>query len=139
MENLIFILFACRSGEAACQIDGCGGRMDNAHHVDLDGAVEAELPGDPWHLIGCEHDTQAREHMIGKCEQAEKQQRCLHERRQTDCRHLLAPLIEAVGITTGNAEHIQQASDRHLNEQDAAALDILEEDLDYAVGKGNQT
>ena len=76
--------------------------------------------------------------MIRKCEQAEEQQRCLHERCQTDCSNLLAPLIEAVGVSTGDAEHIQ-ASDCHLHEQDASTLDILEEDLDHTVGKGNQT
>lgn len=71
--------------------------------------------------------------MIREREQAEEQQRCLHECRQTDSRHLLAPLIEAIGVSAGDAEHIR-ASNCHLNEQDAAALDILEEDLDHAVG-----
>ena len=110
--------------------------MNDAHHVHLDGAVEAELLGDTRHLIGCEHNAKAKEHVIRESEQTEEQQRCLHERRQADCRHLLAPLIEAVSIPTGNAEHIQ-TSDRHLHEQDAAALDILEEDLDHAVGKSD--
>lgn len=58
--------------------------------------------------------------MIREREQAEEQQRCLHECRQTDSRHLLAPLIEAIGVSAGDAEHIR-ASNCHLNEQDAAA------------------
>ena len=31
-----------------------------------------------------------------------------------------------------------QTANRHLNKQDAAALNILEENLDYAVGKSDQ-
>ncbi len=112
--------------------------MNDAHHVYLDGAVEAELLGDTGYLIGCEHNAQAKEHVIRESEQTEEQQRCLHERCQTDCRHLFAPLIETVGVSTGDAEHIQ-ASDCHLHKQDASALDILEEDLDHAVGKSNET
>ena len=46
-------------------------------------------------------------------------------------------MIEAVRITTGNAEHIQR-TDRYLNEQNAATLDIGEKHLDYAVGKSDQ-
>ena len=76
--------------------------------------------------------------MVGECGQAEEQRCCLHESRQTDCRYLFAPLIESVRISAGNAEHIQ-APDSHLNEQDAATLDVLEEDLDHAVGKSDQT
>lgn len=40
----------------------------------------------------------------------------------------LAPLAKAVGVPSGNAEHIQ-TSNRHLNKQNAAALNILEENL----------
>ena len=39
--------------------------------------------------------------------------------------------------TRENASEFIQTSDRHLHEQDAAALDILEEDLDHAVGKSD--
>ena len=135
---MLFILLSGRSGYAARQIDGSSSRMNDAHHVDLDGAVEAELLGNPRHLIGGKHDAEAKEHVIRESEQTEEQQRCLHERSQTDCRNLLAPLIEAVGVSTGDAEHIQ-TTNCHLHEQNAAALDILEEDFDHSVGKGNQT
>ena len=112
--------------------------MNDAHHIDLDRAVETELLGDARHLVGGKHNAETKKHVIRESEQTEEQQRCLHECRQTDCRHLFAPLVEADGVSTGNAKHIQ-ASDCHLHEQDAAALDILEEDLDHAVGKSNQT
>ena len=111
--------------------------MDNAHHVHLDGAVESELLGDTRHLVGCEHDAEAKEHVIRESEQAEKQKRCLHKRSQADRRYLFAPLVKAVGIPSGNAEHIQ-TSNRHLHKQNAAALDVLKENLDHAVGKSNQ-
>ena len=44
---------------------------------------------------------------------------------------------EAVHISSRNGEHIQ-GSDRHLYEQYSSALDVLEEYLYYAVGKGDQ-
>ena len=100
--------------------------------------LKSRVLGNPRHLIGGKHDAEAKEHVIRESEQTEEQQRCLHERSQTDCRNLLAPLIEAVGVSTGDAEHIQ-TTNCHLHEQNAAALDILEEDFDHAVGKGNQT
>ena len=112
--------------------------MNNAHHVHLDGAVEAELLGDARHLVGGKHNAEAKKHVIRECEQAEEKQRCLHERRQTDCRHLFAPLVKSIGVSTRDAEHIQ-TSNCHLNKQNAAALDVLEEYLDYAVGKSDQT
>ena len=112
--------------------------MNDAHHVHLDGAVEAELLSDTRHFVGCEHDAESKKHVIREGKQAEEQQRCLHKRRQTDCCYLLTPLVKSIGISTGDAEHIQ-TSDCHLHEQDATALDILEENLDHAVGKGNQT
>ena len=37
--------------------------MNNAHHVHLDGAVEAELLGDTGHLVGSKHDAKAKEHI----------------------------------------------------------------------------
>ena len=137
MENLLATSLSARSCYTSSQIDGSGGCMNDSHHVYLDGAVEPELLGDPRHLIGCKHNAEAKEHVVRKSEQAEKQKRCLYERRQTDCCHLLAPLAKAVGVPSGNAEHIQTAN-RHLNKQDAAALNILEENLDYAVGKSDQ-
>ena len=102
--------------------------MDNAHHVHLDGAIKAELLGDTRHLIGCKHNAEAKEHVIRESEQAEKQKRCLHKRSQADRCYLFAPLIEAVCISAGNAEHIQ-TSNRHLHKQNAAALDVLEKIL----------
>lgn len=102
--------------------------MDNAHHVHLDGAVEPELLGDTRHLVGCEHDAEAKKHVIRESEQTEKQKRCLHKCSQADRRYLFAPLVKAVGIPSGNAEHIQ-TSNRHLHKQNAAALDVLEKIL----------
>ena len=137
MENLLFSSLSAHSCYTSRQIDSSGSRMNNAHHIDLDGAVEAELLSNSRHLIGCKHNPKAKEHVIRECEQTEKQKRCLHKRSQADRCYLFAPLIEAVCISAGNAEHIQ-ASDRHLHKQNAAALDVLEEDLDHAVGKSNQ-
>jgi hypothetical protein len=110
--------------------------MNNAHHVHLDGAVETELLGDARYFVGGKHDAETEKHIARKGHQPEKQQSCLHKCCQTDGRNLFAPLIKAVGIPSWYAEHIQ-ASDCHLHEQDTAALDILEEHLDYAVGKSN--
>ena len=62
----------------------------------------------------------------------------MQECGQTDCCHLLAPLIEAVRISSRDREHIQ-AADRHLHQQNAASLDVLKEDFDNAVSKGNET
>ena len=100
--------------------------------------LKSRVLGDTRHFVGCEHDAESKKHVIREGKQAEEQQRCLHKRRQTDCCYLLTPLVKSIGISTGDAEHIQ-TSDCHLHEQDAAALDILEENLDHAVGKGNQT
>ena len=111
--------------------------MNDAHHIHLDGTVEAELLSNSRHLVGCKHNPKAEEHVIRESEQTEKQKRCLHKRSQADRRYLLAPLIEAVGIPSGNAEHIQ-TSNRHLHKQNAAALDVLKENLDHTVGKSNQ-
>lgn len=111
--------------------------MNDAHHIHLDGAIKAELLGDSRHLVGCKHNAEAKEHMIRESEQTEKQKRCLHKRSQADRRYLFAPLVKAVCISAGNAEHIQ-TSNRHLNKQNAAALDVLKENLDHAVGKSNQ-
>ena len=51
--------------------------------------------------------------------------------------HLTNPLHKSVCVSPRHAEHIQR-TDADLNQKYAAALDILEEDLHHAVGKGNQ-
>ena len=96
--------------------------------------LKPELLGDPGNLVGRQHDAESKQHITGEGEKPQKQKRCLHERRQTDRRHLLHPLIEAVRIAPRYAEHIQCAY-RHLHEQNAAALDVLKKDFDHAVGK----
>ena len=51
--------------------------------------------------------------------------------------YLLAPLVEPVRIPSRYAEQVQRAHG-DLNQQNAAPLDVGEEHLDHAVGKGQQ-
>lgn len=78
MENLLSSSLSARSCYTSRQIDGSGSRMNDAHHIHLDGAIKAELLGDSRHFIGSKHNAEAKEHMIRKSEQTEKQKRCLH-------------------------------------------------------------
>ena len=111
--------------------------MDNAHHIDSYRAVETELLGNSRHLISGKHNAESEEHIAGESKQSEEQQGGLHKRCKADCRYLFHPLVEAVRISSRNGEHIQ-GSDRHLHEEDSSALDVLEEYLYHAVGKGDQ-
>ena len=111
--------------------------MDNAHHVHSDRRVKAKLLGDPGYFIRSQHNAESKQYIAGEGEKPQEQKRCLHKRRQADRRHLLHPLIKAIRIASRYAEHIQCAY-RHLHEQNAAALDVLEKDFDHAVGKGDQ-
>ena len=112
-------------------------RMGYAHHVDSHRTVKAKLLRNSRYFIGCQHYAEPQQHIVRECHQSKEQQGCLHKCRKADRYNLLAPLIEAVRIATGNAEHIQR-TDRYLNEQNAATLDIGEKHLDYAVSKGDQ-
>ena len=56
--------------------------MDNAHHVDLHRAVQAELLGDPRYLTRRQHDAQAQQQVVLEREQAQKQQGRLEESGQ---------------------------------------------------------
>ena len=53
--------------------------MNDAHHIDLDRAVETELLGDARHLVGGKHNAETKKHVIRESEQTEEQQRCLAE------------------------------------------------------------
>ena len=88
------------------------------------------------YFIGCQHNAEPQQHIVRECHQSKEQQGCLHKCRKADSYNLLTPLIEAIGISSRYAEHIQRA-DRYLNEQNAAALDIGEKHLDHAVGEGD--
>ena len=99
--------------------------------------LKSTLLGNPGNLIRRQHNAESQQHIAGEGQQAQKQKRCLHERRQADRRHLFHPLIEAVAVSSRYAEHIQSAY-RHLHQQNAAALDVLKENLNNAVSKGNQ-
>lgn len=104
--------------------------MDNAHHVHLDGAVEPELLGDTRHLVGCEHDAEAKKHVIRESEQTEKQKRCLHKCSQADRRYLFAPLVKAVGIPSGNAEHMLSWVGR-MNDVRSRVAEIVNAEIIY--------
>ena len=58
--------------------------------------------------------------------QPRDQDRSLQKGREAKPHDLLAPLVESVQISARDAEHIQ-TSNCHLNKQNAAALDVLEE------------
>ena len=111
--------------------------MNDTHNIDLDRAVQTELSGDPLHLIGGQHNAEPQQHVVGESQQSDKQQRCLQECGKTDGDDLTDPLHEAVSITPGNTEHVQRA-DADLDQQDTAALDILEKDFNHAVSEGDQ-
>ena len=61
-----------RSRKGASEVDGGGGRMDNAHHIDSYRAVETELLGNSRHLIGGKHNTESEEHIAGESKQSEE-------------------------------------------------------------------
>ncbi len=92
--------------------------------------------GDSWNFVCRKHDSQAEQHIVGEGQQSEKQQCCLHKRRQAQRGDLLHPLIEAVGVASGHAEHVERTH-RHLHQQYAASRDVLKEDFHDAVRKGN--
>ncbi len=73
----------------------------------------------------------------GKVKSPRNKRGGLQESSQANSNDLLAPLVKAVRISSGNAEHVQ-GSHRDLNQQDAAPLDIGEENFDDAVCKGNE-
>ena len=60
----------------------------------------------------------------------------LQESGQAQSDDLLAPLDETIRITAWDAEHIETAH-CNLNEQNAAALQVCEEDLYHGVGHQN--
>ena len=120
---------------APCEVDRGGGSVNNAHHIDLDRAVETELLRYARHFIGGKHYPKAEEHISRKLHKPKEQQSGLKECRKAYRRHLFAPLVEAVGVAPRYAEHIE-ASDSHLHKQYAAALDVLKEDLYNAVSEG---
>ena len=133
MNNLLF----CRPRHTACEIDRGGRGVDDGHHVDAHRAVQSELLRNARHLVGSQHDTQPQQHPVREGQQPQKEQTRLQKRRQAQRRDLLHPLVEAVLIPPRDAEQIQRA-DGHLHKQNAAALDVGEEYLDDAVGKGDQ-
>ena len=71
--------------------------------------------------------------MILKHHQASYKDGGLQKSRETQSHDLLAPLCEAIPVAAWYAEHIQ-ASHRDLDEQDASALEVGEEDLYDRIG-----
>ena len=61
-----------RSRKGASEVDGGGGRMDNAHHIDSYRAVETELLGNSRHLIGGKHNAESEEHIAGESQESEE-------------------------------------------------------------------
>ena len=100
--------------------------MNDGRHVDFDRTVQAKLLRDARHFVGRQHDAESQQHIVREGQQSQEQERCLHKGGQADRRHLLHPLVEAVGVTPRHAEHIQRPH-RHLDQQNAAAGNVGEE------------
>ena len=116
----------------------CGtGGVNDRTHIHTDGAVEAKLLCNTRHFVGCQHNAKSKKHVVLECQHSKKQKCSLHKCRQTQSCDLLAPLVESIGVSSGNGEHIQ-FTHSDLNQQDTTALDVGKEHLDHAVGKGNE-
>ena len=100
--------------------------MNDGRHVDLHRTVKTELLRDARNFVGRKHDAEPQQHIVRKGQQPQEQKRCLHEGCEADRRDLLHPLVEAVRVAPRHAEHIQR-TDGHLNQQNAAAGNVGEE------------
>ena len=74
--------------------------------------------------------------MVFKDHKSRYKDRCLQKCCQTQPDHLLDPLRKSVNVTSRNAKHIQR-SDRDLNQQDTAALEVREKHFYNSIGHQN--
>ena len=100
--------------------------MNDGRHVDLHRTVKTELLRDARHFVGRKHDAEPQQHIVREGQQPQEQERSLHKGGKADGSHLFHPLVEAVGVAPRHAEHIQR-TDGHLNQQNAAAGNVGEE------------
>lgn len=123
---MVMIFFTSLQGR--CHIPGqvdhrlCG--IHGRHNIGAGRGVQAKLLGNPRYLRGRQHQPTAKEHIFVPDHQSRDEDGGLQKSGKTKARHLLAPTVKSINISSRNTEHIQ-ASNGDLDQQNAASLEVV--------------